>query len=121
MRTHPTILATVLTLSCATLLASTEIAGASNTGPGDDPAWSLGAEMSAAAGGTTTQQTSASAWAESRGDFNSRLRSKEAEAMKARWQRHYMTGKTVSGEAAESHVTKRRLKAPKPPLPGLGG
>jgi hypothetical protein len=59
-------------------------------------------------------------WAESRGDFNSRLKSKEAEAMKARWQRHYMTGKNVAGGTAESHVTKRRLKAPKPPLPGLG-
>lgn len=68
MRTHPTIFATALTLGCTTLLASTVIAGASNTGPGDDPAWSLGAEMSAAAGGTTTQQSSASAWAESSGD-----------------------------------------------------
>jgi hypothetical protein len=60
-------------------------------------------------------------WAESRGDFNSRLKSKEAEAMKARWQRHYMKGQNVAtGDAAGSHVTKRRLKPPKPPLPGLG-
>ena len=42
------------------------------------------------------------------------------EAMKARWQRHYMTGKNVAGGTAESHVTKRKLKTPKPPLPGLG-
>jgi hypothetical protein len=60
-------------------------------------------------------------WAESRGDFNKRLKTKEAEAMKARWQRHYMKGETVAGGAADTHVTKRKLKTPKPPLPGLGG
>jgi hypothetical protein len=61
------------------------------------------------------------AWAESRGDFNKRLKNKEDEAMRARWQRHYMTGKNVAtGDGAETHVTKRRLKTPKPPLPGLG-
>jgi hypothetical protein len=61
-------------------------------------------------------------WAESRGDFNKRLKDREGEAMKARWQRHYMQGKNVAtGGASETHVTKRRLKEPKPPLPGLGG
>jgi hypothetical protein len=61
-------------------------------------------------------------WAESRGDFNTRLKDREGEAMKARWQRHYMHGKNVAtGGASETHVTKRRLKEPKPPLPGLGG
>lgn len=62
------------------------------------------------------------AWAESRGDFNKRLKNLEADAMRQRWQRHYMQGKNVAtGEEAESHVTKRKLKAPAPPLPGLGG
>ena len=43
---------------------------------------------------------------------------------KAGWQRHYMKGQKVSGGEAETHQTKRKLKAPKPvakPLPGLGG
>jgi hypothetical protein len=64
-------------------------------------------------------------WSESRGDFNKRLANREAQAMKDRWQRHYMHGKNVaSGAAAETHQTKRKLKEPKPmakPLPGLGG
>lgn len=33
--------------------------------------------------------------------------------MKERWQRHYMRGETPEGGKAESHQTKRRLKAPK--------
>src|SRR5690606_18060116 len=32
------------------------------------------------------------AWSESRGDFNKRLANREAQAMKDRWQRHYMKG-----------------------------
>jgi hypothetical protein len=60
-------------------------------------------------------------WAESRGDFNKRLKDRDSEAMRERWQRHYMRGTNVAtGGAAEDHATKRRLKAPKPPLPGLG-
>jgi hypothetical protein len=60
-------------------------------------------------------------WADSRNDFNKRLQDKEAQAMKERWQRHYMHGRNVAtGDEAETHQTKRRLKAPKPPLPGLG-
>jgi hypothetical protein len=62
------------------------------------------------------------AWAESRADFNKRLKVREEKAEKERWQRHYMHGKNVAtGEEADSHVTKRRLKSPRPPLPGLGG
>ncbi len=53
------------------------------------------------------------AWRDSRSDFNRRLESKEAEAMKARWQRHYMKGQTVTGTAGEGHQTKRRLKPPR--------
>jgi hypothetical protein len=42
--------------------------------------------------------------------------------VKARWQRHYMHGKNVAtGGSTETHVTKRRLKELKAPLPGLGG
>ncbi|MEM8919835.1 MAG: DUF6065 family protein, partial [Pseudomonadota bacterium] len=58
------------------------------------------------------------AWSDARGDFNKRLQSKEAEAMKERWQRHYMRGQTASGDQAEEHATKRRLKVPKTPPPG---
>ncbi len=52
------------------------------------------------------------AWRDSRADFNKRLNSREAEAMKERWQRHYMRGQKVTGESAEDHRTKRRLKPP---------
>ena len=51
-------------------------------------------------------------WRDSRADFNDRLASKEEKAMKDRWQRHYMKGQTVSGDKAEDHRTKRRLKPP---------
>ena len=64
------------------------------------------------------------AWAESRGDFNKKLIQRDAEATKQGWQRHYMKGQKVSGGEAETHQTKRKLKAPRPvakPLPGLGG
>ena len=60
-------------------------------------------------------------WAESRGDFNKRLKNHESEAVRERWQRHYMRGTNVAtGDAAGEHVTKRKLKTPMPPLPGLG-
>ena len=52
------------------------------------------------------------AWRDSRADFNKRLASKEAEAMKARWQRHYMRGEKVEGVREADHQTKRRLKPP---------
>ena len=62
------------------------------------------------------------AWSESRGDFNKKLGAKEPETVKAGWQRHYMRGQNMAtGAKEETHVTKRKLKAPKPPLPGLGG
>ncbi|MEL6385919.1 MAG: DUF6065 family protein [Pseudomonadota bacterium] len=52
------------------------------------------------------------AWRDSRYDFNDRLASREAEAMKARWQRHYMRGEKVTGDKADGHQTKRRLQPP---------
>ncbi|MEO0714729.1 MAG: DUF6065 family protein [Pseudomonadota bacterium] len=52
------------------------------------------------------------AWRDSRSDFNTRLATKEAEAMKERWQRHYMRGEKVAGERDADHQTKRRLKPP---------
>ncbi len=52
-------------------------------------------------------------WRDSRNDFNARLNSKEEKAMKERWQRHYMKGRTVTGDMAEEHRTKLRLKPPK--------
>ena len=53
------------------------------------------------------------AWRDSRADFNARLKGGEQNAMKERWQRHYMRGEKPTGDKAESHQTKRRLKAPK--------
>ncbi len=53
------------------------------------------------------------AWRDSRADFNTRLASREDEAMRARWQRHYMRGETVDGQKADSHQTKRRMKPPR--------
>ena len=59
------------------------------------------------------------AWKNSRGDFIKRLAGGEENAMRDRWQRHYMRGETTTGEHGEGHVTKRRLKAPAKPLSGL--
>ena len=53
------------------------------------------------------------AWTESRTDFNKRLGAGEESAMKERWQRHYMRGEKPTGDKADAHQTKRRLKAPK--------
>lgn len=52
------------------------------------------------------------AWRDSRADFNKRLGEGEQNAMKERWQRHYMRGQTVTGDGADEHQTKRRLKKP---------
>ncbi|MBI1340568.1 hypothetical protein GC169_10240 [bacterium] len=60
-------------------------------------------------------------WAKSRGDFNRKLKNEDEEVVRQGWQRHYMHGKTVTGSEADGHVTKRRLKPPRAPLPGLGG
>lgn len=59
------------------------------------------------------------AWSRSRADFNKRLHDREESAVKERWQRNYMRGTNVAGEKADGHKTKRKLKAPKKPLPGL--
>lgn len=59
------------------------------------------------------------AWSTSRTDFNKRLAGREEEAMRDRWQRHYMTGKKSTGAKAETqHKTKRQLKAPIETNPG---
>ena len=50
------------------------------------------------------------AWTASRSDFNARLATGEEKAMRERWQRHYMKGEKVTGDKAEDHQTKRRLK-----------
>ena len=53
------------------------------------------------------------AWADSRADFNKRLAGREEEAMRDKWQCHYMRGTKSTGDRAEtSHKTKRRLPAP---------
>ncbi|MEO0466269.1 MAG: DUF6065 family protein [Pseudomonadota bacterium] len=52
------------------------------------------------------------AWRDSRSDFNARLGKGEENAMKERWQRHYMRGQKVAGDDSDSHQTKRRLQKP---------
>ena len=52
------------------------------------------------------------AWRDSRTDFNKRLGQGEQNAMKERWQRHYMRGQTVTGGGADAHQTKRRMNKP---------
>jgi hypothetical protein len=60
-------------------------------------------------------------WAESRSDFNKRLKNNEEQAIRDRWQRHYLRGINIAtGDAADNHATKRKLKAPMPPPPDLG-
>ena len=53
------------------------------------------------------------AWRDSRADFNTRLAGGEENAMKERWQRHYMRGEKPTGDKADTHQTKRRLKPPR--------
>src|SRR4051794_10563515 len=65
---HPEGKATALSLSFITILASVTFAGASTTAPRSEQSWSMEAEGSAVAKATATQQSSASAWAESSGD-----------------------------------------------------
>lgn len=53
------------------------------------------------------------AWVTSRADFIERLAAKEHKAVKEQWQRHYMKGEKVTGDKADDHLTRRRLKPPK--------
>lgn len=53
------------------------------------------------------------AWANSRVDFINRLAVHEPTAVEEGWQRHYLRGETPSGEKADFHLTKRRLKIPR--------
>ena len=41
-----------------------------------------------------------------------KLAAGDADARKAKWQRHYMRGEKVEGERESDHQTKRRLKPP---------
>jgi hypothetical protein len=63
-------------------------------------------------------------WEQSRANFNADLASGRAEAVRRGWQRDYTHGKTVSGEQAEEHQTRLRLRdfshAEKQPVPPKG-
>ena len=54
-------------------------------------------------------------WQKHRSDFNRRIFSFEPEAMKEAWQRYYFKGEFPEevAPAPETHVNKRRLKAPR--------
>lgn len=54
-------------------------------------------------------------WAKSRGNFIERLGAGDEGALREKWQRHYMRGKKTSGEIVNTHVTKRKMKTPRPP------
>lgn len=54
------------------------------------------------------------AWRVSRADFNNKLFQREPGTVAESWQRHYVRGETPTGEQAGYHLSKRRLKTPKP-------
>ena len=53
-----------------------------------------------------------SGWRDSRASFNKKLINLDEETVSQGWQRHYMRGEKVTGDKAEDHQTKRRLKKP---------
>jgi Family of unknown function (DUF6065) len=53
-------------------------------------------------------------WSASRTDFNASLARQEPETVKQGWQRHYVKGTAPGGEAAGFHLSRRRLKPPRP-------
>ncbi|HIG22322.1 MAG TPA: hypothetical protein EYG02_07705 [Henriciella marina] len=53
------------------------------------------------------------AWNKSRSGFLEKLNARDQDTVKAGWQRHYMRGEKVTGDKADAHQTKRRLKPPK--------
>ncbi|MFI5015043.1 MAG: DUF6065 family protein [Hyphomicrobiales bacterium] len=54
-------------------------------------------------------------WSASRTDFNASLARNEPETVKQGWQRHYVKGAAPEGEAAAGfHLSRRRLKPPRP-------
>jgi hypothetical protein len=60
-----------------------------------------------------------SAWGESRSKFLNRLSDRDSDAVKHGWQRDYFKGRTPEGHLApDSHINRRRLKAPRKAEPG---
>jgi hypothetical protein len=53
-------------------------------------------------------------WDESRGDWNAKVDRREPEAVAQGWQRWYTRGENPFGKTPEFHLTKRRLKPPRP-------
>jgi hypothetical protein len=59
------------------------------------------------------------AWRDSRGKFLTDLSNNDPSALRQKWQRHYYKGQSPSGETgSETHIHRRRLKAPRPAKPG---
>lgn len=59
------------------------------------------------------------AWRDSRGSFLEKLGARDPATLRQGWQRHYFKGETVTGQKREdSHINRRRLKAPRPAKPG---
>lgn len=55
------------------------------------------------------------AWGESRSTFIDKLLARDDATMRDGWQRDYFRGRTPSGgQAPESHINRRRVKAPRP-------
>jgi hypothetical protein len=52
--------------------------------------------------------------ANGRSAFNAGLAARDPQAVAQGWQRHYVRGEPAAGERATFHVTKRRLRPPKP-------
>jgi Family of unknown function (DUF6065) len=59
------------------------------------------------------------AWGESRTGFLNKLAEKDTDTVKTAWQRDYFKGRTPEGHVApDSHISRRRLKAPRKAEPG---
>jgi len=59
------------------------------------------------------------AWHASRTGFLQGLDARDPETVRQGWQRHYFKGQSVGAEQkADSHINRRRLKAPRPAKPG---
>lgn len=50
-------------------------------------------------------------WSNKRNNFIGRLENNDAKTVQQGWQKNYVQGETMSGEKAEHHISKRKLKS----------
>jgi hypothetical protein len=61
-----------------------------------------------------TERCAYEARAQSRNAFNAGMKVHDPETVAQGWQRDYVRGEDATGRRADFHLTKRRLKTPKP-------